>query len=79
MAVKVTDDPEQIVVALAAIETDGVTVEFTVIDTELDVAGEPVAQAELEVMITVITFPFANAEEVYVAEFVPTLLPFTCH
>ena len=79
VAVNVTEEPEQIVVAEAAIETEGTTVEFTVITTELDVTGEPVAQVELEVIITVTVCPLVNVVEVNVGELVPTLLPFTCH
>jgi hypothetical protein len=47
--------------------------------TELLVAGEPVAQLELLVMITVTTSPFANVDVVNVAALVPAFVPFTCH
>jgi len=42
VAVNVTEEPEQIVVAVAAIETFAVRTGFTVIVTLFDVAGDPV-------------------------------------
>lgn len=79
VAVKVTEAPTHIAVELAAIFTDGVTDGVTVIAIELDVAGEPVAQVKLDVMITVTTSPFANEVVVNVEEFAPALTPFNCH
>lgn len=81
VAVNVTDCPEQIVpegadVILTAGVTDGLTV--TVIAA--DVAGEPVTQAALEVMITVTASLFARVDEVNVADVAPAaFVPFTCH
>ena len=79
VAVKVTLVPIQIVVADAAIPTEGVTDVVTAIVTLLDVAVVGDAQAALEVMITFTISPLANAVVVYVAAFVPALTPFTCH
>ena len=60
VAVNVTLVPEQIVVAVAAILTDGVTVELTVIVIAFDVAVDCVKQVNEEVMTTVITSLFAK-------------------
>ena len=60
VAVNVTGSPIQIVVEDAAMLTEGVTLEFTVMVMVLEVAGEPVAQLELDVITTVITSPFAS-------------------
>ena len=61
VAVNVTLVPAQIVVAVAAILTDGVTGEVTVIVIALDVAVAWVTQVSEEVMTTVTTSLFANA------------------
>ena len=61
VAVNVTLVPEQIVVALAAMLTDGVTVVVTDIVIALDVALAGVAQASDDVMTTVTTSLFARA------------------
>ena len=61
VAVKVTLVPAQIVVALAAILTDGVSCEVTVMVIALDVAVAGAAQASDEVITTVITSLFARA------------------
>jgi hypothetical protein len=53
--VKVTEVPEQMVVALAAIDTEGVTVVLTVIVTLFDVAFDVVTQVALLVISHVIT------------------------
>ena len=74
-----TEVPEQIVVALATIETEGVTAAPTDIVIELDVAVAGDAHASLDVKITVTTSPLFIVVEVNVAEFVPTFPPFTCH
>ena len=60
MAVKVTLVPEQIVVALAAILTDGATVPLTVIVIALDVAAGCVIQVSEDVITTVITSLLAS-------------------
>ena len=52
--------PAQIVVALAAIITDGVSCEVTVIVIALDVAVDGTAQASDEVITTVTTSLFAR-------------------
>jgi hypothetical protein len=44
-----------------------------------DVAGEPVAQAALDVITQVTTSPFARVVEVKVALLVPTLVAPTFH
>jgi hypothetical protein len=77
--VNVTDVPEQIAEDVELIITDAGPGGTTVIEIELDVAGEPVAQLKLDVMITVTMSPLAKVLVVYVGEFVPTLPPFTCH
>ena len=55
VAVKVTLVPAQIVVALAAMVTEGVTAEVTVIVMEFDAAVGCVTQVNEEVMTTVTT------------------------
>jgi len=60
VAVKITLVPEQIVVADAAILTDGVTGEVTVMLIALDVAVSCVTQVNEEVITTVITSLFTN-------------------
>jgi hypothetical protein len=79
VAVKVTDVPEQIVVADAEIATDGVTGALTVIVTVFELAVDGLAHERLEVIIHVIVLPLAKVPFVYVGLFVPTLLPFNCH
>ena len=54
VAVNVTFVPAQIVVALAAMVTDGVSCEVTVIVMAVDVAVAGTAQASEEVITTVI-------------------------
>jgi hypothetical protein len=44
-----------------------------------EVAGEPVAQEALEVIITVTTAPFVKLLGENVGLFVPALVPFTFH
>ena len=60
VAVNVTLVPAQIVVAVAAILTDGVTGEVTVIVIALDVAVEGLAQPDEEVITTVTTSLLAS-------------------
>ena len=80
VAVNVTFVPAQIVLpGLAAILTDGTTVDVTTIVIPVDVAVVGLAQANDEVITTVITSPFNSALFEYVLLFVPTLLPFNFH
>ncbi len=60
VAVKVTLVPVQIVVALAPMVTDGVTVEVAVIVIAFDVAVVGLAQSSDDVITTVTTSPFTN-------------------
>jgi hypothetical protein len=60
VAVKITFVPEQTVVAVAAILTDGVSVEVTVMVIALDVAVAGFAQANEDVMTTVTTSLFTR-------------------
>ena len=62
VAVKVTLVPAQIVVALAPILTDGVTVDVTIIVIALDVAVVGLAHVMDDVITTVTTSPFTNVE-----------------
>jgi hypothetical protein len=77
--VKVTLVPEQMVVPEAAILMLTGKLGFTVMVTELEVAGLPVAQVALDVKMQVTTSLFANEAFTYVLLFEPTLLPFTFH
>ena len=79
VAVKVTTVPEQMVVAEAAILTDGVTEAVTEIVTALLVAVGAVRQPELLVITTVITSLLFNEEEEKILLLVPALLPLTFH
>ncbi len=81
VAVNVTLVPAQIVLSasLDAMLTAGVKFGFTVVVMVFDVAGEPVAQVALEVITTETCWPLVNADVLYVALFVPTLLPFKRH
>ena len=60
VAVKITFVPEQIVLALAAMLTEGVTVVVTVIVIALDVAETGTAQGKEDVMTTVTTSLFTS-------------------
>ena len=79
VAVKVTVEPEQNGLLLAAIATAGTTEEVTVIVIAFDVAVGVVAQAELEVTTHVITSLFVIETGVNVAALVPAFTPFTIH
>ena len=79
VAVKVTELLAHIVVVGVLMLTDGVTVGFTVIVIEFEVAVVGDAQVAFEVITQVTTEPVANVVVVYVALFVPTLVPFTFH
>ena len=61
VAVNVTLVPEQIVVAVATILTDGVTVELTVMVIALEVAVDCVTQVNEDVITTVTTSLLARA------------------
>ena len=67
------------VVAVALILTDGVTVELTVIVIELEVAVVGLAHAELLVRTQVTIWPLVKVVVVNVELLVPTLVPFTFH
>ena len=69
----------QIVVCDAAIETDGVTLAFTVIVTALLVAVADVGHGAFDVITQVITSPFTSEAELYVVLLEPTLPPFFFH
>ena len=75
---KVTDEPAQIELLLAAITTLGVTFEVTVIVTEFEVPVEEDKQVSLLVITDVTTSLFANVEVVYVLP-VEVFVPFTFH
>ena len=60
VAVKVTFVPEQIVIAVAAMLTDGTRLELTVIVIAFDVAVDCVTQVSEEVITTVTTSLFAS-------------------
>jgi hypothetical protein len=80
VAVKVTDVPEQMVVALVAIETLTGNAGLTIIGMLLLVAGLPVAQGvALEVRTTVTTSLLDKVPVVNVLLLVPALIPFTFH
>jgi hypothetical protein len=64
---------------LAAMLTPAGNPGLTIIVIVFEVAGDPVEQVALDVMIQVTTSLLFSAALVYVELFVPTLLPFTCH
>jgi hypothetical protein len=61
VAVKVTLVPEQIVVTVAEMLTLAVTLLFTVIVIAFEVAGLPLTQLALEVIMQVMTSPLTRA------------------
>ena len=75
----VTDVPEHMVVVGVVILTDGTTDGLTVIVIELDVPVAGTAQLAVEVMTHDTICPVVSVVVVYVALFVPTLVPFTFH
>jgi hypothetical protein len=80
VAVKVTEAPAQIVEPEPlAMLTEGVTEVFTVMAILLEVAVVGLAQAALDVSTQVTASELARVVEAKVAEFVPTLEPFTFH
>ena len=76
---KVTLLPAQIVVALALILTEGVTLVVVVIVKAFDVAVVVDKQLALLVNTAVTTSLFANVVLVYVEALVPTFTPFNFH
>ena len=79
VAVKVTDVPVQIVVCVAAMLTEGVTDEVTVIVIALLTGLFDARQPALLVITTIKISLLANVVEVNVALLVPALTPFTFH
>ena len=79
VAVKVTDVPAQTGLAEATIDTLTGRFGLTVIVIVFDVAGLPVTQVALEVMIQVTRAPLTRAAFVYIELFVPTLVPLSFH
>jgi hypothetical protein len=79
VAVNVTELPEQTVVAGVVTLTDGVTDGLMVIVMDPDVAVAGDGQAAADVMTQVTIAPLVSVVVVYVALFVPTLVPFTFH
>jgi hypothetical protein len=79
VAVKVTLDPEQIVVADAEILTLAGKLGFTIVIMALLVAGVPVAQVEVDVITTLIAWPVVRVDVVNVALLVPAGAASTYH
>ena len=79
VAVKFTVVFSQIVVADAAMLTDGVISDVTNMVIVLDVTVDCVAQDRLDVITTFTWSPFANPDGWNVGLFVPTLLLFSFH
>lgn len=81
VAVNVTAEPEQVglLPKVCVTEMEGVSIAFTVMVITLDEAEELVTQLAFEFMIQVISCPLVRVDVVYVALFVPTFEPFTCH
>ena len=79
VAEKVTGLPEQIVVGEAAIVTAGIRVKLIFIAGAVDVTERGKAQIALEVIVTLTISPFTNELLEYVSEFIPTILPLSCH
>jgi len=78
VALKVTDAPTQIDVEDAVMETDGVTKPVVIIIGVL-VAVKGLAQAAVDVIITVTWSPLFKLFVTNVEELVPVFPPFTCH
>ena len=78
-ALKVTELPGHIVVALAVMLTPGVTGEFTVMETLLDETEAGTAQPALLVKTQLMISPFNKTPGVNDGLFVPALTAFTCH
>ena len=81
VAVKLTCVPLQIVLLIAdeVIVTDAGKLELTVIVSEFDAAGEPVAQVALEIIIQLMISPLCSEEVEKLLLSAPELLPFTSH
>ena len=79
VAVNVTGVPAQIVVLGVAMLIAEVSIVATFIVIKLDTAVAGEGQTALDVIITATTSPLVTVEEFSVGEFVPTLIPFTCH
>lgn len=79
VAVKVTEVPEQMVVAVVETLTDGVTEELTVIAMVFDVAIVVLTQVELLVSTQLTICPLVNEVVVNVELLVPAFVPFTNH
>ena len=79
VAVNVTEVPEQMVVAVAEMLTDGVTEELTVIAMVFDVAIVVLTQVELLVSTQLTICPLVNEVVVNVELLVPAFVPFTNH
>lgn len=81
VAVNVTDAPAQLGLApeVSAMLTAGAEGAVTVTVIAFEVAGLPITPLWLEVITQVTTSPLASVDELYVAELVPTLAPFTFH
>ena len=81
VAVNVTLMPEQIAPAgLAVMLTPATPPGFTIIVIGLEVAGDPLTQFALLVIIQVITSVLINVDEVYVESLAPVIMfPFFSH
>lgn len=79
MAVKVTLVPAQIVLALAAMLTEGVSIGLTAITMALLVTVETEVQVTLDVNMHLTTSPFDKVVELKEELLVPTFTLFTCH
>ena len=81
MALKVTEDPEQVglVPEVMAIETEAATELVTDMVMEFDVAVDVVRQEALEVITQLTICPFVKEEVVKMALLVPAFVPFTFH
>lgn len=79
VAVKVTLVPAQIVLALAAMLTEGVSIGLTAITMALLVTVETEVQVTLDVNMHLTTSPFDKVVELKEELLVPTFTLFTCH
>lgn len=79
LAVKLTDVPWQILVAVAAMVTTGVTPDVTFMVMALELVTDGDAQLAVDVIWQVITSPLFKLVLLHVLLFVPTLPPFNFH
>lgn len=79
VAVKVIEVPAQILLPLVTIETEGVTLPFTIIIIAFEVAVGTLGQAALLVNSQVTISPPASDALLKLAVLEPVLLPFTFH